>query len=275
MWRTIVVLSALTVQPGLGVPWVPFLPGDPPQISLRLNLPSFRLELYEDMRLVRRYRVAIGDTAYVTPTGSFEVSRVDWDPWWIPPRSEWAEDDSITPPGPLNPMGRVRLAFRDLYFMHGTPNGQSIGRPASHGCVRLTNADAIDLAKRVLSYGAPSVPPDEIRKLAAQRGKTRSISLERRVSLEIRYEVAEVVDATLVLYPDVYHRLTAQAMTDTAVALLRRFGANSGAIDTALVRLLVENARERPLSVDLQELVNSHRDQGSGEITPRNVAPLF
>jgi murein L,D-transpeptidase YcbB/YkuD len=181
---------------------------DPPAISLRLNLPSFRLELYEDIRLVRRYRVAIGDSVYPTPTGTFEISRVDWDPWWIPPASEWAEDDSITPPGPLNPMGRVRLAFRELYFIHGTPNRQSLGAPASHGCVRLSNADAIDLAKRVLAYGAPAVPADEIRKLAAQRGKTRSISLERSVSLKIRYELAEVVDGELVLYPDVYHWMT-------------------------------------------------------------------
>jgi L,D-transpeptidase catalytic domain len=51
------------------------------RLLLRLNLPSLTLELYRGAELIRKYPVAIGDTAYPTPEGTFEVTHVDWDPW--------------------------------------------------------------------------------------------------------------------------------------------------------------------------------------------------
>src|SRR6185503_927118 len=77
----------------------------PGPLTLTLNLPSYWLEAHDGERVTHRYRVAIGDTAFPTPTGRFEVTRVEWDPWWVPPPSEWAAGDSVTPPGDGNPMG--------------------------------------------------------------------------------------------------------------------------------------------------------------------------
>jgi murein L,D-transpeptidase YcbB/YkuD len=156
---------------------------------LKLNLPSLTLELYRGTELVRSYPVAIGDSAHPTPQGVFEVTQVDWDPWWIPPASDWAKNEKVTPPGPRNPMGRVRLSFRELYFIHGTPDRHSVGSAASHGCVRLYNTDAIDLAKRILRYGAPDISSKEVDQIAARRGKTRTIKLQRTVAVEIRNEI--------------------------------------------------------------------------------------
>ena len=158
-------------------------------LMLKLNLPSLTLELYRGTELVRSYPVAIGDSAHPTPQGVFEVTQVDWDPWWIPPASDWAKNEKVTPPGPRNPMGRVRLSFRELYFIHGTPDRHSVGSAASHGCVRLYNTDAIDLAKRILRYGAPDISSKEVDQIAARRGKTRTIKLQRTVAVEIRNEI--------------------------------------------------------------------------------------
>ncbi|UCC13153.1 MAG: L,D-transpeptidase [candidate division WOR-3 bacterium] len=45
--------------------------------------------------------------------------------------------------------GRGIDTFKRCIYIHGTPHERKIGSPASHGCVRMTNADIIDLFKRV------------------------------------------------------------------------------------------------------------------------------
>ena len=54
------------------------------------------------------------------------------------------------PPGPNNPVGSVWIDLTEPgYGIHGTPDPTKIGKTASHGCVRLTNWDAEELAKLV------------------------------------------------------------------------------------------------------------------------------
>jgi L,D-transpeptidase-like protein len=53
-------------------------------------------------------------------------------------------------PGPNNPVGLVWIDLtKASYGIHGTPRPEEIGKTQSHGCIRLTNWDALDLAKRV------------------------------------------------------------------------------------------------------------------------------
>ena len=224
---------------------------------IKINLPAYQLDLFEGVDLARRYRVAIGDTTYPTPVGTFEITQVDWDPWWVPPQSEWARQDSIMAPGPRNPMGRVRFGFRELYFIHGTPEPRSVGSAASHGCVRLYNSDAVDLAKRVLRYAAPGVPQEEIDSLAARRGRTRTIQLERFVPVEIRYDIAVVEGETLVVYPDVYRRLPSDAVLPAALDALGRAAGDSAVIDTAAVRAVIEEAGGKPFSSAMRNFLRA------------------
>lgn len=54
------------------------------------------------------------------------------------------------PPGPNGPVGTVWMALsKPTYGIHGTPEPSKIGRTQSHGCIRLTNWDATELAKMV------------------------------------------------------------------------------------------------------------------------------
>jgi lipoprotein-anchoring transpeptidase ErfK/SrfK len=58
-------------------------------------------------------------------------------------------------PGPNNPVGLVWIALEgDGYGIHGTPQPEKVAKSASHGCVRLTNWDALELAGMV-EKGAP------------------------------------------------------------------------------------------------------------------------
>lgn len=54
------------------------------------------------------------------------------------------------PVEPNNPVGLVWIALSaDSYGIHGTPDPGNVSKTASHGCVRLTNWDALALAKHV------------------------------------------------------------------------------------------------------------------------------
>ena len=54
------------------------------------------------------------------------------------------------PPGPNNPVGVVWIDLTaPSYGIHGTPEPQNISKSESHGCIRLTNWNAVDLATMV------------------------------------------------------------------------------------------------------------------------------
>lgn len=219
----------------------PPLPPDTGVVPLRisLNIPTYRLEVYRGESLVRHYRVAVGDSSFPTPIGQFAVARVEWDPWWTPPASQWAKGDTITPPGPNNPMGRVKLAFRDLYFIHGTPRGQSLGQPASHGCIRLANREAVELAALVQRYGSLELSGAQIDSLAAQAGSgtTRRFDLQRPILLQLRYEVVEVHPDTVLLYPDIY-AIAGTPLRTRVLDALGRAGYDTTTMDSTRVNAL-------------------------------------
>jgi len=68
-----------------------------------------------------------------------------------------ATDEKATvPPGPRNPVGLVWIALsKENYGIHGTPAPAMIGYSQSHGCIRLTNWDALELA-RMVRPGTPA-----------------------------------------------------------------------------------------------------------------------
>lgn len=53
-------------------------------------------------------------------------------------------------PGPNNPVGLVWIELSaESYGIHGTPAPEGVSKTESHGCIRLTNWDALALAKLV------------------------------------------------------------------------------------------------------------------------------
>jgi murein L,D-transpeptidase YcbB/YkuD len=155
----------------------------PQPTRIVINIPAFRLDVYVNDSLTRTMPIAPGMSSYKTPRGSFAITSVQWNPWWIPPKSAWAAKEKPTPPGRGNPMGRVKLNFQPLYFLHGTPFDRSIGTAASHGCIRLKNADAIELAQLTLRFGMRALTSDDIVALAADTASTRTIQLEEPIPL--------------------------------------------------------------------------------------------
>jgi lipoprotein-anchoring transpeptidase ErfK/SrfK len=99
---------------------------------------SNELTLYDGSKVVRRFRVATGQTVYPTPLGRFDIV-VKWrNPWWYPPASPWAKGEKPVPPGPGNPLGTRWMGLSSPGVgIHGTPESGSIGYSLSHGCIRM------------------------------------------------------------------------------------------------------------------------------------------
>lgn len=169
-------------------------------LRLTLNTAAYRLYVYENGERTHSYRVAVGKPGHRTPTGSYRISRVIWNPWWHPPNRPWARGKKPTPPGPSNPMGRAKLYFMNLYYIHGTPYRKSLGTPASHGCVRMANSDVIELARLVHEHASPNVSSSLIERLVGNPRMTRTIWLQRPVPFRVYSRRAEVLDGRLEIY---------------------------------------------------------------------------
>ena len=223
-------------------------------LALTLNLPAFRVDVRDGAGVVRSYTVAIGSRRYRTPVGRYRVSSVELNPWWHPPDSEWARKEKVTPPGPDNPMGRAKLNFHELYFLHGTPQEASLGSAASHGCVRMASRDALELARVVLARGRPDVTAAEIDAAERDPRRTRRWVLDAPVPLEIAYRTAEVRDGALELHPDVYRR-ERTSLRARALDALRAAGVAADSVDTARLDSLVRAGRRGHVRLPLAELV--------------------
>jgi len=109
----------------------------------------------KDGKLLRFYPATIGSSEKPAPSGTFEVRRVAYNPdYHYNPKFAWkgvkAKEPLTIKPGPNNPVGLVWIDLTaPSYGIHGTPDPEKIGKTESHGCIRLTNWDALDLAGMV------------------------------------------------------------------------------------------------------------------------------
>src|SRR5690348_12276442 len=179
--------AVLALSAGAHRPANPF---SDPDFRIVVNLPAYRLDAFAGDSVIATMGVAVGMPRYPTPRGEFEITSIDWNPRWVPPASPWAAKEKPVEPGPDNPMGRVKLNFRPLYFLHGTPFGQSIGSAASHGCVRLRNEDAIALALLVQRFGARRLTSEVSEALALDPG-SHTVVLDVPVAITLRYDLVE------------------------------------------------------------------------------------
>jgi len=241
------VLSGLVGMTGSAV-----AQAKPEPIELRINLPAYRLEVFERGIMSRSYRAGIGMKEYPTPIGSFRIWHLVWNPRWVPPTSPWAASDTTMAPGPANPMGRVKIHFNPQTYIHGTPEPRSIGRATSHSCVRLLNSDAIDLAQLVLYYGRRSMLDSA---WAADDTLPHEIGLRRPVPLTVSYDLAEVSGDRLRLYPDVYGLApTWRQFIDLVFRALADSGVPKESVDVVRLNPWLDRARIRAVEVAVDRI---------------------
>lgn len=111
-------------------------------------------------KLLAQYPCTTGSEHDPLPIGEWKVTEIDKNPkFHYNPKLFWdakAKDGPATiAPGPRNPVGVVWIDLsKEHYGIHGTPGPGQIGHTESHGCIRLTNWDALELAGMV-TKGTP------------------------------------------------------------------------------------------------------------------------
>ena len=108
-----------------------------------VSLEDRKLALVENGEVVKTYSVAVGKPSTPSPTGEFTIARRVMNP-------TYHHDGRTVLPGPRNPVGDRWMGLSEHgYGIHGTNEPNSIGKAASHGCIRMGKADIEDLYTRV------------------------------------------------------------------------------------------------------------------------------
>ena len=155
-------------------------------VTLDVTINGKTLDVRQGTTLVASYQVSPGVAAHPTPQGKFAIHRLVWNPPWAPPKAGWAKGKKATPPGhPKNPMKVVKIFFKEPdYYIHGTADEQALGDPASHGCIRMSAADAYALAKIVMQNGG-AAKPDSWYASVRNGNKTVEVRLPKPVAITI------------------------------------------------------------------------------------------
>jgi lipoprotein-anchoring transpeptidase ErfK/SrfK len=119
---------------------------------LTVDRSGYTLRLWKNLKVAKTYSVAVGKIGYETPTGLYSIQNKQVDPPWTAPNSDWAGDYAgKTIPGgaPDNPLKARWLGVSGPVGIHGTGNPGSLSSAASHGCIRMSVPEVIELYDQV------------------------------------------------------------------------------------------------------------------------------
>ena len=123
-------------------------------IWVEISLSRRTVTLYRDTTRLEEYPIGIGRAGWETPIGTFQVRQMQKYPTWIHPFT----DERIPNDDSRNPLGTRWVGFwTDGHVwvgLHGTSDPSSVGTAASHGCIRMHNADVEALFTRI-ELGTP------------------------------------------------------------------------------------------------------------------------
>lgn len=229
---------------------------------LVLNIPAFRLTLYQDNKPVKAYKVAVGRSVYRTPRREWYTDRIIWNPSWSPPDSKWAENSGYVGPGPRNPMGNAKLKLSNGVYIHGTYKTRSLGRPASHACIRMDNQDVTELMWTIQSITGNNTPDRTVSFYQEKRRRSFGVRLNKTIHVSSIYETIEVAGDELLIHRDIY-RLN-KPTVEKALAKLEAAGYNPDTIDIALIEDAIRQSKKESIRVKIPNLV-AKIARGSGK----------
>lgn len=115
------------------------VPGTP--LTARVNLTEQRMYVYLNKELIHTFPISSGRGRYGTPTG-------EWNAYWLSPKHRSRKYNNAPMPW--------AVFFHEGYAVHGTTDLRNLGRPASHGCIRLHPDAAKTFFKLVQTSGKES-----------------------------------------------------------------------------------------------------------------------
>ena len=243
-----------------------------PDIRLTLNVPTFRLTLWQNGKEVKSYYVGVGLKEHPIYIGDRKATDIIWNPDWIPPSSNWVREMSGVSPGevikasdPRNPLGKMKIPLGDSYLIHQAKGMGDLGNLVSHGCVRMLRAELYDLAEKIIAARNAPVSPKRI-EAAKRSSRMLVVNLDQEVPVDINYDTIVVEGNVLHIYPDVYSRGT------NRIAALRAELVSAGLdpsklSDRALRQILGKATRRTQFVVEVSS-VEQGRALQDGKVLP-------
>ena len=184
----------------------------PTDTRIVVNIPAFRMDLFQDGSLLKSYKVGIGYPEFPLPFGLRKAQQIIFNPTWTPPDSPWvAKMKNVTAGETVkagdkdNPLGPIKIPIGLPSLIHGGKSPAKIGKFASHGCVGLTNAQIKDFAAQLAkASNTTDITDSEVTSYLADKEKTKTVKLNQTVPVELRYETIVLEDGKLHIYKDVY-----------------------------------------------------------------------
>ncbi|MCA1616978.1 MAG: L,D-transpeptidase [Acidobacteria bacterium] len=245
-----------------------FVAGEP-DVRVTVDVPAFRLTLWQNGREVKTYKIGVGLVDYPITISERKVTEIIWNPDWIPPNSDWVGErggvkvgERIRASDPRNPLGKLKIPLGSGYLIHEAKGLGDLGNLVSHGCIRMMRADLYDLAEKLVA--ARGLPVTAKQLARAKRTKNTLVAkLEEPLVVDINYDTLVTEGGALNLYADVYNRGTntpAHLRTELA-----EHGLDAAALDNATLKKLLARATRRQ-SVGDPSLPSSGRKISRREI---------
>lgn len=228
-------------------------------IRVTVNVPAFKLTLWQNGKEIETYPVGVGRKNFPIPIGLRDAEKIILNPNWIPPDSEWVREsegvepyEKIPADSPDNPLGKIKIPLGDAYLLHEAQSPSDIGNLVSHGCVRVLGRDIFDLSQKIATARGLTDAKNKIAE-ARNDSERRVINLNSPLPVDINYDTIIVENGTLHIYPDVYER---QANTTQNLRKeLESHGVDLSQIDEKTLGEMLERVSdERFFSVSLADI---------------------
>jgi lipoprotein-anchoring transpeptidase ErfK/SrfK len=189
--------------------------GVPEDTRIVVNIPAFRMDVFQEGSLVKSYKIGIGYPEFPLPTGLRKAQTIIFNPTWTPPDEPWvagmknvAVGEKVAAGSKLNPLGPIKIPIGLPSLIHGGKSPAKLGTFASHGCVGLTSPQVQDFSRMLARVAGSDISDATMKSYSADKTKTRVVKLDKVVPVELRYETIVLEDGKLHIYRDVYNQDT-------------------------------------------------------------------
>ncbi len=185
----------------------------PTDTRVVVNAPAYRMDIFQEGKLVKSYKIGIGYPEFPLPSGTRKAETIIFNPTWTPPDEPWVKGKieagkTVAAGDKLNPLGPIKIPIGSPSLIHGGKQPARLGGFASHGCVGMTNQQVQDFAVELGKISGLELTAEDVKNYEKQKTETKNVKLNQPIPVELRYETIVVEDGKLKIYRDVYERGT-------------------------------------------------------------------
>jgi hypothetical protein len=243
-----------------------------PDIEITVDVPAFRLTLWQNGKEVKTYAIGVGKKDFPISIGEKQATEIIWNPDWIPPDSSWVAGRKGIKAGEVirasdrrNPLGKIKIPLGYGYLIHQAAATTDLGNLVSHGCIRMLRTDLYDLTEKIVAARRLSVTRKQIANAKVTKN-TVVATLDEPLPVDINYDTQVIEGGALHLYPDVYER-----GTNTVEKLRAEFetsGVDASMLDDATLKRLLARAQGKQKYVVSLESIAAGRALTDGRALP-------